>query len=436
VQQDFAPTEAPQDRRNRRLNIKMQSPAVRTLAVLAVCVITSWLIFGSAHKVAANTPVEHDEWIKSEAMHPAVHETEKRAVLKPGDAAVTVLGRMGFPYAEINAIVAAAKPVFPLNEVRAGHSIIRKKRDDMTDVYYQVDANRLLHLALDDGDWHATLEPRAASTRRVVLQGEIHDNLFSDAAAVGLDDGTTMNLVDIFAWDIDFARDLRQGDRFRVLLEERFDAQGHSLGSTIMAAEFVNQGRTFQAIRFQFPDGRVEYYTPEGKSMRKTYLKAPVKFTRISSRFSLARKHPILGYTRAHHGVDYAAPRGTPVHAVGNGRVIYKGWAGGYGRFIRIQHTNAAHSTAYAHLSRYAHGIRRGVYVHQGEVIGYVGMSGLATGPHLHFEFRIHGRPVNPLTVKRVPAKPVPASEKSEFRMMTARYLKRMQQTPILLAWG
>lgn len=416
----------------------MPRPGIKVLAIAFACIAVSWILFSSIRNVAANTPVEHEEWIKAESTQTRhLLAEDKKEILKPGDAAVSALGRMGFPYSDVSAMIAAARPVFPLREVRAGHALIRKDRDDLTHVYYQVDAEQLLHLSsLRNGGWHATMEPRAASTRRVVLQGEIHDNLFLDAAAAGLDDRTTMNLVDIFAWDIDFARDLRRGDRFRLLLEERFDAQGNSLDSTIMAAEFVNQGEAFRAIRFQLPSGRVEYYTPEGKSLRKTYLKAPVKFTRISSRFSLGRKHPILGYTRAHRGVDYAASRGTPVHAVGDGRIVYKGWRGGYGRFIRIQHTNSAHSTAYAHLSRYARGIRKGARVHQGEVIGYVGQSGLATGPHLHFEFRIRGRAINPLTVKRTPAKPVPASERAAFSAMADRYLKRMQKMPTLLAWG
>lgn len=436
MQRDFAHATVPQKRRNHGPKIRMSRPGIRVLVITLACVAVSWLFFGNAHDVSANRPVEHEEWIKAETAQVQPHASEKLEVLKSGDAAGSALDRMGFSYNDVSAMVAASKPVFPLNEVRAGHALIRKDRGDLTHVYYQVDANQLLHLSLHNGDWHATLEPRVVSTRRTVLQGEIHDNLFLDAAAAGLTDRTTMNLVDIFAWDIDFARDLRQGDRFRVLVEERFDAQGDSLGSTIIAAEFVNQGKAYQAIRFQLPSGRVEYYAPDGRSLRKTYLKAPVKFTRISSRFTLARRHPILGYTRAHRGVDYAAPLGTPVHAVGDGRIVYKGWRGGYGRFIRIQHTNAAHSTAYAHLSRYAHGIRRGSYVHQGQVIGYVGMSGLATGPHLHFEFRVRDRAINPLTVKRAPAKPIPASEKEEFSTMATRYLKRMQQTPTLLAWG
>ncbi|MDQ6995942.1 MAG: M23 family metallopeptidase, partial [Mariprofundus sp.] len=158
--------------------------------------------------------------------------------------------------------------------------------------------------------------------------------------------------------------------------------------------------------------------------------------SRISSRFTLRRKHPILGYTRAHRGVDYAAPRGTPVHAIGDGYIVFKGWKNGYGRFILIRHNNRQHSTAYAHMSRYARGVKKGQHVRQGQVIGYVGMSGLATGPHLHFEFRLRGRAVNPLTVKHPPASPVAKKEFDRFLQQTAPLLGQLKQSQIDVIWG
>ncbi|MDQ6972793.1 MAG: M23 family metallopeptidase, partial [Mariprofundaceae bacterium] len=160
------------------------------------------------------------------------------------------------------------------------------------------------------------------------------------------------------------------------------------------------------------------------------------KFTRISSRFQLRRKHPVLGYTRAHRGVDYAAGSGTPIHAVGEGRVMFAGWKGGYGRFVLIQHLNSSHATAYGHMRRYGKGIRKGVRVRQGQVIGYVGMSGLATGPHLHFEFRVRGRAVNPLHIKRSPARPVPSAEMARFHAQAEQRLQAMTDEHIKLAWG
>ncbi len=402
-----------------------------------VCAGLIWGFLGSGGHVVASTASTHEEWIASKVLNPATPDSTWRHVtIRKGDVAVSVLSRLGFPFAEVNRMIDAARPVYPLKQVVAGRAFDLHEQGKHTDVYYPVDSSHMLRLSQRENGWTATLEPRVVATRQLVFQGVIRESLFTAAARAGMDDRTTMNLVDIFSWDVDFARDLRPGDRFRVLLQERFGRQGTLFDRVIQAAEFINQGHIYQAVRYTFPNGRVEYFTPDGKSVRKTYLKAPVKFTRISSRFSLRRMHPILGYTRAHRGVDYAAPMGTPIHVVGDGRVVYAGWKGGYGRFVLIRHTDGIHATAYAHMSRYAHGIRRGVRVHQGQVIGYVGMSGLATGPHLHFEFRVRGRAVNPLTIKRTPANPVPAAQMSRFRQLAAHVLERMTQSPTLLAWG
>jgi len=436
-QRDFADSIKAPVERHKRVFPRPGRVLVRILLGSIACIGLIWSLIGSGDNVVASTAATHEEWIAAEAAKPAMMDsTWRREIIREGDAAVSVLSRLGFPFAEVSRMIDAAKPVYSLRQVIAGRGFARQDRGDDTDVYYPVDTSHVLHLSLRKNDWRASLEPRVASTRQLVFQGEIKESLFAAAARTGMDDRTTMNLVDIFAWDIDFARDLRPGDRFRVLLQERFDRQGILLDRVIQAAEFVNQGHLFQAVRYTFPTGRLEYFTPDGKSMRKTYLKAPVKFTRISSRFRFKRKHPILGYTRAHRGVDYAAPTGTPIRAVGDGRVAYVGWKGGYGRFVLIRHANSNHATAYGHMRRYAHGIKRGARVHQGQVIGYVGMSGLATGPHLHFEFRVRGRAVNPLAIKRAPAKPVPVAQMPRFRQITEHVLERMMQSPTLLAWG
>ena len=440
IRRDFASSiEAPAGARaaaGRRDSSKPNRRHVRVGAAAAAALTLGLMALAGGKPVVADTePPTREEWLQA-AAPPAPSAPERRVErVRAGDAAVSVLSRLGFPLAEITRMLAAARPAYDLRRIVAGHRFERVDAGQATDVFYDVDSRRLLRLREADGRWRAALLPRVATTRETVVSGEITDSLFAAAARAGLDERTTMNLVDIFAWDVDFVRDLRPHDSFRVLLSEQYDREGRLLGRVIEAAEFVNQGHVYRAIRYRLPDGRVEYYAPDGRSMRKTYLKAPVKFTRISSRFSLARKHPILGYTRAHRGVDYAAPTGTPIHAVGDGRVVFAGWKGGYGRFILIRHTNRMHATAYGHLSRIARGIRRGARVRQGQVIGYVGMSGLATGPHLHFEFRVRGRPVNPLTIKRTPARPVPASQMASFRTLAGQRLARMEQSPTLLAW-
>ncbi len=388
--------------------------------------------------VSASASLPRTEWIAAAIPHPPEAARTRETRLRPGGSAFAALSRLGFSATDIAAMRRAARAVHPLNRVRAGHGF---RRVDLPDgrarVEYRIDAeHRLLLTQAADGGWQAAIKQRQVFARQRIASGVIRDSLFAAAQAAGLDDRTTMNLVDIFAWDIDFARDIQPGDSFRLLYEERFDAEGHELGSRILAAEFINRGKRFRAVRYVNAAGEAGYYTPDGRSMRKNYLKAPVKFSRISSRFTLARKHPILGYTRAHRGVDYAAPAGTPVHAVGDGRVVFAGWKGGYGRFLLIRHANRNHSTAYAHLRAFARGIRRGAHVRQGQVIGYVGMTGLATGPHLHFEFRVRGRAVNPLTIRRRPARPVPKTEMARFRQQTAPFVARLNEATHEPDWG
>jgi len=409
------------------------------LGALAGFVLILLFIGGAGQNARARMSIPHEEWLKAE-LHPATTPATqtRREKLRPGDHAVAVLERLGFSINDSHRMIAAANASYQLKNIRAGQIFKRIDTPEGIDFYYNINAAKRLHLHRNKNqtDWHASVGQRPIIARQRIASGTIRGSLFASAERAGMDQRTTMNLVDIFAWDIDFARDMRSGDSFKAIYEERFDDAGRVLGSSILAAQFVNQGRIFQAIRYQFKDGRVDYFSPDGKSLRKAYLKAPVKFSRISSRFTLRRKHPILGYTRAHRGVDYAAPRGTPIHALGNGHIAFKGWKGGYGRFILIRHTNHLHSTAYGHMSRYARGIRKGQYVKQGQIIGYVGMSGLATGPHLHFEFRVRGRAVNPLTVKHPPARPIARTERDRFMQQTAPRLGQLKQASIKFGWG
>jgi len=426
---------------HRRRKPKRQRIAMRKLLLAAGATALTFsalaLLMGNSQEVAAKSSIPHEEWLYPAALKQVAGHTVQKETLKSGDTALGVFERFGYAPAEAAAIADAARKVYPLRNVLAGRSFSLVNEDGTSSIYYEIDPRTRLHLSRtnDSNGWQGRLEKRNTVARDVIASGTIEDSLFEAAAKAGLNDRTTMNLVDIFAWDIDFARDIRKGDSFRIYYEERYDDSGKPLGSEILAAEFVNQGQTYRAVRFEKPNGDVEYFTPDGKSMRKSYLKAPVKFTRISSRFTLHRKHPILGYTRAHKGVDYAAPTGTPIHAVGDGRIIFYGWKHGYGRFAVIRHTNGTHSTAYGHMSRFVRGMHVGSRVRQGQTIGYVGMSGLATGPHLHFEFRVRGRAVNPLTVKRSPAAPIPASMMASFRQQTAPLLAQLNTSTTLLAW-
>jgi murein DD-endopeptidase MepM/ murein hydrolase activator NlpD len=245
-------------------------------------------------------------------------------------------------------------------------------------------------------------------------------------------DSVTMDMAYMFQWDIDFIQDVRVGDSFTLVYEELWRDGEKLRNGNIVAAEFINQGDVYRAARYRDPSGRSDYYTPDGRSVRKAFLRAPVEFTRISSNFNPSRRHPVLNTIRAHRGVDYAAPTGTPVIASGDGKVIARGIDGGYGNAVVLQHGGNV-TTLYGHLSRFG-SQRIGSRVKQGEVIGYVGRTGLATGPHLHYEYRVGGVHKNPRTVPLPAADPVPADYKSDFEANAAplwRQLDLYQQAHV-----
>jgi murein DD-endopeptidase MepM/ murein hydrolase activator NlpD len=247
----------------------------------------------------------------------------------------------------------------------------------------------------------------------------IQSSLFQAAGEAGLTDRVAFDLAEIFQYDIDFVLDIQQGDRFTVVYEEVFqDGKPLRIGN-ILAAKFINEGREYRAVRYIDSQGRSQYFSPDGRSLRKAFIRAPVQFSRVSSRFNLSRKHPVLNRIRAHKGVDYAAPTGTPVRAAGEGRVKFIGRQGGYGNVIELEHGSGV-VTVYGHLSRFASKLQRGQRVELAQVIGYVGMTGLATGPHLHYEYRVRGAHKNPQTVALPDAEPVSVAERDRFLAATA----------------
>jgi murein DD-endopeptidase MepM/ murein hydrolase activator NlpD len=279
---------------------------------------------------------------------------------------------------------------------------------------YQIDKLSSLEISRDGKDFGISTTHLTPERREVSASGIIDSSLFVAGQKAGLSDNLTMELAGIFAWDVDFALDIRKGDQFTVLYEEQY-LDGENIGrGDILAAEFVNHGKRYRAIRYTDAGGKTDYYSLDGKSMRKTFLRTPVEFSRISSRFSLGRKHPILNRIRAHKGVDYAASRGTPIKATGNGKIVHRGKKGGYGKTIIIQH-GSKYSTLYAHMSKYRGGLKTGSRVRQGQTIGYIGSSGLATGPHLHYEFRVNGAHRDPLKVKLPGADPLNKKYMADF---------------------
>lgn len=267
----------------------------------------------------------------------------------------------------------------------------------------------------DQGQLTYDLVQRDAEHRPQFASATIENSLFVDGLKAGIPQQVLFELANIFGWDIDFALDIRQGDSFSLIYDEIY-LDGEQIGTGhILATEFNNRGRTIRAVRYTDKNGKSDYYTPEGQSMRKEFLRNPIDFTRISSRFSTSRKHPVLKSTvRAHKGTDYAAPTGTPIKAAGDGKVIFAGRKGGYGNAVIIQH-GAKYQTLYGHMSKFNASAKAGRYVKQGQVIGYVGMTGVASGPHLHYEFRVNGVHRDSLKVELPKAQNIAAEFRSDF---------------------
>jgi len=267
--------------------------------------------------------------------------------------------------------------------------------------------------------------PAQLEKRIFVRTAKIESSLYAAADKAGLPNATANQLNELFSGDIDFHHDLRKGDQFTVIYEMLYSNGTFIKPGLIQAAEFINQGQTYHTVYFQNDDGHGDYYTPEGKSIRKAFLRSPIKFSRISSRFSNSRFHPILKKWRSHKGVDFAAAKGTKVSATADGVVAFVGKKGGYGNVIILRH-QSSYSTVYGHLSRFAKGLRSGQRVSQGDVIGYVGMTGLATGPHLHYEFREHGRQRDPLKIVLPDARPLDSKYLAVFRPQAEELLSQL----------
>ena len=262
--------------------------------------------------------------------------------------------------------------------------------------------------------------------RRVLMKSaEIRNSLFGATDAAGLSDTVATQIADIFSTDIDFHRDLRKGDRFSVVYEVFYDRGEPVKSGRVLAAEFINQGKAFKAVYFNYAENEGGYYTPDGKNLRKQFLRSPLEFSRITSGFSNARFHPVLQTWRAHKGIDYGAPTGTRVKATGDGVVDIAGRQGGYGNVVVLRH-QSKYTTWYGHLSGIAKGLRKGKRVAQGEIIGYVGATGLATGPHLHYEFRINDVHQNPLRVAMPAAPPITPEQRPRFEQSARLYAERL----------
>jgi murein DD-endopeptidase MepM/ murein hydrolase activator NlpD len=348
-------------------------------------------------------------------------------VVRRNDTLDQIFRRLELSLADLADLRSLAGLKAMLDRLRPGEALTLKHQDGaLMALVRQISPSETLVVHRDDSGFRAEVEENPLERNTRTARAVITSSLFEAASAAGMRDQTALNLADLFAWDIDFVLDIQQGDEFTVTYEQ-LNQDGKYIGDgAIIAARFVNRGREYRAVRYTAPDGVARYYTADGRSLRKAFLRAPVEFSRISSGFNLARRHPILNTIRAHKGIDYAAPSGTPVRAAGDGRVRFRGQKGGYGNVLELAHANGV-VTVYGHLSRFAKGLGAGSHVEQGQVVAYVGMTGLATGPHLHYEYRVNGVFRNPQTVSLPDSAPLDAALRADFASQTAPLLAALQ---------
>ncbi|MFZ5484253.1 MAG: M23 family metallopeptidase [Pseudomonadota bacterium] len=347
--------------------------------------------------------------------------------IQPGDTLASLLGRLDVRTEELPKAIEASRSVVP--SFIAGRAVLARVTSSgrLLLFRYLIDDKTLYTLERRGDGFVGRSEPVQLETRIVMRSGQIKHSLFGATDAADVPDSVASAMAEVFSGDIDFHRDLRTGDRFSVVYEVQMH-DGRALRSgRLLAAEFVNQGQAYRAIQYVDTQGREGYFTPDGKSLKRAFLKSPIPFSRISSGFTTNRFHPVLKRWRAHKGIDYAAPTGTPVRAVSDATVEFVGRQGGYGNLIVLKH-QAPYSTAYGHLSRFASGLKRGKRIQQGEIIGYVGATGLASGPHLHYEFRVNRVQQNPLALKLPAAYPLEASQRARFASLAGPLVSQLDQ--------
>lgn len=349
--------------------------------------------------------------------------------VRSGDSLSLIFQRAGLKDRDLYELFNSTPEAKELRRIKPGEVISFTLSDDgrLEELTYSQNELSNLQFSRTGKGFQAKKLEREPDVQIAFRHATITSSLFMAGKNAGMASTMVMELANIFAWDIDFAQDIRRGDHFKVMYEEKF-LDGKRIGNgAILAVEFVNQGKTYKAVRYTDKEGYTNYYTPTGESMRKAFLRMPVDFARISSHFNLSRKHPVLHTIRAHKGTDYAAPRGTPIKAAGDGKVVHAGGKGGYGKTVILQH-GQGYQTLYAHMHNFGRGIKNGARVRQGQIIGYVGTTGLSTGPHLHYEFHVNGVPRNPMTVEFPKTVAILDAEKPRFKAQTATLVAQLEQ--------
>lgn len=368
---------------------------------------------------------EHRETTGSHSMHRVID-----GAIQPGQSLAQVLSAHGISGRITHQVAQALRPHLNLRKIRPGATFeaTLDETGALTHFLYRASPLEIYEVTREQAEYRVTQHEVPIEQRVEEIAGTVTSSLFESMEALGEKPELAVRFVDIFVWDFDFNSDSQPGDRFRMLVEKTYSGAAFVRYGKILIAEYENRGKVYTGVYFETASGTGDFYTPDGRSVRKTFLRSPLQFTRISSGYTHRRRHPILGGVRPHHGIDYAAPHGTPVWAVADGVVQSAGWNGGNGKSVVIQH-RGGYRTMYNHLSRIPPGIRKGAGVRQKQVIGYVGSTGLSTGPHLDYRLTKDGHFVNPLTQKFIPGDPIPQPHQAAFRNLRDRLLHQLRSS-------
>lgn len=429
-------------------NAQLRRSIIKKLAMLAVGVLSVVFLVIMVHNPAkraagvaevdglsliaqAGSVAHGAKAVPGTAQEPTQNVVEE--TVKHGQTAAELLSEFMTP-GEIHELNQRSQDVFPLSKMKAGRPYrIVSTKGELERFEYEISGQEMLVVARGGAGYDVLMETISYDTEKRVVRGRIDSSLFGAVADCGESPALAVRLAEIFAWDIDFIRDIRTGDTFTAVVEKRFrDGEFVGYGS-IEAAEFVNQDESYKGFLFADDQGIESYYNEQGRSLRKAFLKAPLSFSRISSGYDLKRMHPILKTRRPHPAIDYAAPMGTPVMTVGDGTVIKKAWDRGGGRYLKIRHNND-YETTYMHLKGYAKGIAEGSRVKQGQLIAYVGSSGMSTGPHLDFRMKKNGSFVNPKTIKSIACAPISKKRMAEFMSSIRPLLAQLEEAGVMHA--
>lgn len=379
--------------------------------------------------VESNTAQSNENLQNTKDNWPELNDDWKEFTVKRGETLSQLFSRAGLRTNDLYSLINSPDLETNLARLKPGQQLyfLLNTENKLSAVRLDHSKTRLsMFERLENGQFAENIKTRETTKELRFSEGQIKGSFFNAGKEAEMSLQTVMSLAAIFGWDIDFSLDMRPGDQFKVLYYQEYIEGEYYRDGDILAAEFTNQGTTYRAIRYTDQNGNTDYYSEDGRSMRKQFLRSPLDFTRISSHFTTRRYHPVLHKFRSHKGTDYAAKRGTPIKATGSGKVIRVSTSRGYGKHVVLQH-GQRYTTLYAHMNAFGRGIRKGNKVRQGQIIGYVGSTGLATGPHLHYEFRVNGIHKNPVTVKLPDAAPIAKKERERFDQYASNLLSSFE---------